>query len=65
VGVQPDGLPSRTSSRPARDFSADAAQDAVILSVQDLAAAQEAVTLARQDQEDERRARSGADRRRS
>jgi len=60
VGSQPDGLPSRSSSRPARDFSADAAQDAVVLSVQDLAAAQEAVTLARQDQEDERRAASAS-----
>ena len=54
AGTQPDGLPTR-ASRPARDFSADAAQDAVILSVTDLAAAQEAVTLARQDQENERR----------
>ncbi len=56
-GVRPqaDGLPSRPRGRAARDFSADAAQDAVILSVQDLAAAQEAVDLDRQDQEDERR----------
>lgn len=54
AGTQPDGLPAR-ASQPARDFSADAAQDAVILSVTDLAAAQEAVTLARQDQENERR----------
>ncbi len=59
AGSQPDGLPVRTS-RPARDFSADAAQDAVILSVQDLAAAQEAVSLARRDQEDERRAGQAA-----
>gem|GEM_PF-843825 len=56
AGIQPDGLPSRTSSRAARNFRADAARDAVILSVQDLAAAQEAVALARQDQEEERRA---------
>ena len=53
AGIQPDGLPSRTSRRAARDFSADAAHDAVILSVRDLAAAQEAVALARQDQEEE------------
>ena len=58
---QPDGLPSRTTSRPARDFSADAPQDAVILSVQDLAAAQEAVRLDRQDREDERRAGAAGD----
>ena len=51
-----DGLPTRTTSRSARDFSADVSQDAVILSVQDLAAAQEAVRLDRQDREDERRA---------
>ncbi len=51
----------RTTSRPARDFSADAAQDAVILSVQDLAAAQEAVRLERQDREDERRTGRAAD----
>jgi hypothetical protein len=55
VHPQADGLPSRPRSRAARDFSADAAQDAVILSVQDLAAAQEAVDLDRQDQEHERR----------
>jgi hypothetical protein len=53
VGPQADGLPSRSGRRTARDFSADAAQDTVILSVQDLAAAQQAVDLARQDQEDE------------
>ena len=55
VHPQADGLPSRPRGRAARDFSADAAQDAVILSVQDLAAAQEAVDLDRQDQEHERR----------
>jgi hypothetical protein len=53
--AQAGGLPSRSGGRTARDFSADAAQDTVILSVQDLAAAQEAVDLARQDEEDEDR----------
>lgn len=60
AGRQPDGLTAR-ASRPARDFSADAAQDAVILSVTDLAAAQEAVTRARQDQENENRGGPAAD----
>ena len=58
---RPDGLPSRTSARPARDFSADAPQDAVILSVQDLAAAQEAVRLDRLDREGERRTGGAGD----
>ena len=60
MGTPAAGLPSRPSGRPARDFSADAARDAVILSVEDAAAAQEAVTLARQDQDDERRAGTAA-----
>ena len=55
MGGDPDGLPSPSGRRTARDFSADAAQDTVILSVQDLAAAQQAVDLARHDQEDEHR----------
>ncbi len=60
MGTPSEGLPTRTRIRSTRDFSADAAQDAVILSVEDLAAAQQAVTLARQDQEDERRAGTAA-----
>ena len=60
AGTPAAGLPPRTSRRSTREFSADAAQDAVILSVEDLAAAQEAVFLARQDQEDERHAGTAA-----
>ena len=38
MGIPSEAPPSRTSRPPARDFSTDAAQDAVILPVQDLAA---------------------------
>ncbi len=60
MGTPSENLPSRTSGRSTRDFSADAAEDTVILSVGDLAAAQEAVRLARQEQEEERRAGAAA-----
>ena len=61
MGIPSEAPPSRTSRPPARDFSTDTAQDTVILSVQDLAAPQEAVTQARRDQEGPgpRRGRSG------
>ncbi len=56
LGIPPEGLTSRASRPATRDFSADAARDAVIVPAGDLAAAQEAVTRARQDQEVQRRA---------
>ena len=60
AGTPSEGLPPRTRRRSTPEFSAGAARDAVILSVEDLAAAQEAVFLARQDQEDERHAGTAA-----